>query len=134
MRSVLDQLVEGTGISVEAVVGQCSFVEEQQKIVRQLPGGEYECGAEIVVATPGRLMDHLQQTSGFSFENLRFLVIDEADRLLAQSYHDWVPRVLDAYHNKQTRPSHPLDMSSAPVRVIIVWFVYIYRHSLLISE
>lgn len=35
-----------------------------------------------VVATPGRLLDHLQNTRGFVYANLMSLVIDEADRIL----------------------------------------------------
>lgn len=58
--------------------------------------GEAVSKIDILVATPGRLMDHLTGTRGFSLASLRYLVIDEADRLLSQSYQDWLPRVLDA--------------------------------------
>lgn len=34
----------------------------------------YRCLADIVVATPGRLVDHIDQTQGFSLQQLRFLV------------------------------------------------------------
>jgi ATP-dependent RNA helicase DDX51/DBP6 len=51
---------------------------------------------DVLVATPGRLVDHLDRTLGFTLQHLRFLVVDEADRLLSQSYHSWVDRVLDA--------------------------------------
>ena len=39
-------------------------------------------GVTVLVATPGRLLDHLQNTAAFRTEELRWLVLDEADRLL----------------------------------------------------
>ncbi|CAN0482742.1 unnamed protein product, partial [Ectocarpus sp. 8 AP-2014] len=51
---------------------------------------------DIVVATPGRLLDHLAQTPGFTLQHLRYLIIDEADRLLNQSYQGWVGKVIKA--------------------------------------
>lgn len=42
--------------------------------------GDYLSRVDIVVATPGRLIDHIRKTNGFSLNGLRFLVIDEADR------------------------------------------------------
>ncbi|KAB0377532.1 hypothetical protein FD755_011976, partial [Muntiacus reevesi] len=41
-------------------------------------------GINIVVATPGCLLDHMQNTPGFMYKNLQCLVIDEADRILDQ--------------------------------------------------
>ena len=41
-------------------------------------------------------MDHLNGTPNFSLQHLRFLVIDEADRLLAQSFQNWLAQVLAA--------------------------------------
>lgn len=53
---------------------------------------------DILVTTPGRLVDHLDSTPGFTLQHLRFLVIDEADRLVNQpyKYQNWVGRVLEA--------------------------------------
>ena len=39
-------------------------------------------GVTVLVATPGRLLDHLQSTAAFQTDRLRWLVLDEADRLL----------------------------------------------------
>lgn len=39
-------------------------------------------GVNLLVATPGRLLDHLQNTQGFVFKNVKAFVIDEADRIL----------------------------------------------------
>jgi len=60
---------------------------------------------DILVATPGRLVDHINSTRNFTLQHLRFLVIDEADRLLNQSYHDWLNKVLTA----ASSPVHPRD-------------------------
>ena len=55
-----------------------------------------QSAVDILVATPGRLIDHLDSTPGFTLQHLQFLVIDEADRLVNQPYQQWVGRVLDA--------------------------------------
>jgi len=47
-----------------------------------------EKGVNILVATPGRLLDHLQNTRGFNVANLQCLIIDEADRILEQGFED----------------------------------------------
>lgn len=39
-------------------------------------------GISVLVATPGRLLDHLQNTDPFVVKNLKCLIIDEADRIL----------------------------------------------------
>jgi ATP-dependent RNA helicase DDX51/DBP6 len=64
---------------------------------KTIPAGGIS-GVDVLVCTPGRLVDHLDNTPGFTLQHLRFLVIDEADRLLSQSYHGWIHRVLDNVH------------------------------------
>lgn len=61
---------------------------------------------DILIATPGRLMDHLASTPNFTLQHLRFLVIDEADRLLNQSFQNWLTQVL-AYTRPPVQPIPP---------------------------
>ncbi|KAK8967222.1 DEAD-box ATP-dependent RNA helicase 27 [Platanthera guangdongensis] len=51
-------------------------------------------GVNILVATPGRLLDHLQHTQGFIYKNMKFLIIDEADRILENSFEDDMRQIL----------------------------------------
>lgn len=51
-------------------------------------------GVNILVATPGRLLDHLQNTSRFVYHNMLSLVIDEADRILEQGFEEDMRAIL----------------------------------------
>lgn len=51
-------------------------------------------GVNIIVCTPGRLLDHLQNTKGFVYRNLLALVMDEADRILEQGFEDDLRAIL----------------------------------------
>lgn len=55
---------------------------------------EYNSKFDILIATPGRLVEHIQSTTGFTLEHVQWLVIDEADRLLDDSFQQWVDIVL----------------------------------------
>ncbi|KAG8829541.1 ribosomal RNA processing protein [Serendipita sp. 399] len=48
----------------------------------------------IIVATPGRLQDHLENTKGFSLRTLKYLVLDEADRLLDMDFGPIIDKIL----------------------------------------
>ncbi|KAF4122268.1 ATP-dependent RNA helicase DDX47/RRP3 [Geosmithia morbida] len=48
----------------------------------------------VIVATPGRLVDHLEKTKGFSLRTLKYLVMDEADRLLDMDFGPSIDRLL----------------------------------------
>ncbi|KAF5189698.1 Dead-box atp-dependent rna helicase [Thalictrum thalictroides] len=50
----------------------------------------------IVVGTPGRLVDHLSNTKGFSLRALKYLVLDEADRLLNEDFEKSIDDILKA--------------------------------------
>ncbi|CAG8470704.1 5565_t:CDS:2 [Ambispora gerdemannii] len=51
-------------------------------------------GVNLLVSTPGRLLDHLQNTRSFSVENLRWLVLDEADRLLELGFEETLQKII----------------------------------------
>ncbi|XP_050311179.1 probable ATP-dependent RNA helicase DDX47 [Anthonomus grandis grandis] len=48
----------------------------------------------IIIATPGRLVDHLSNTKGFNLRALKFLVMDEADRILNMDFEVEVDKIL----------------------------------------
>ncbi|RXW21754.1 hypothetical protein EST38_g4090 [Candolleomyces aberdarensis] len=98
VRETFEVLNKGRGLKIGSVSGQQSFAHEQSQLVHDrhsdLLGGSSK--VDILICTPGRLMDHLLGTPNFSLQHLRFLVVDEADRLLAQSFQDWLSQVLSA--------------------------------------
>lgn len=61
------------------VMGGANRSAEQAKLSK---------GVNLLVATPGRLLDHLQSTSGFVFKNIKAFVMDEADRILEVGFED----------------------------------------------
>eukprot|EP00898_Chlorokybus_atmophyticus_P000921 jgi/Chlat1/182/Chrsp1S03106 len=113
VKAVFDAIAPAVGLSVGLVVGRSSIAQEASElVVRQRDNMIYDSiddgddvnpraermasAVDILVATPGRLMSHLEETPGFTLEHLRYLVVDETDRLLRQAYQDWLPRVIAA--------------------------------------
>ncbi|XP_017126457.1 probable ATP-dependent RNA helicase Dbp45A [Drosophila elegans] len=64
---------QAMGVRVCVVSGGTDQMIESQKLMQR---------PHIVVAMPGRLADHLTGCDTFSFDNLKYLVVDEADRML----------------------------------------------------
>ncbi|GAB5369402.1 hypothetical protein AAMO2058_001401400 [Amorphochlora amoebiformis] len=58
-------------------------------------------GATVVVATPGRLLDHLITTKSFNVNNLQVLVLDEADRLLDLGFENDINQILSILDQRQ---------------------------------
>merc|ERR1711994_326237 len=48
----------------------------------------------VVIATPGRLVDHLENTKGFNLKALKYLIMDEADRILNMDFEVEVDKIL----------------------------------------
>jgi superfamily II DNA/RNA helicase len=88
-------------------VGGNDIESSRNKLRTRFPAGG-RSAVDVLVCTPGRLKDHLEQTSaaGFTLQHLRFLVMDEADRLLNQSYHGWISKVTQASNVQNLNTSH----------------------------
>ncbi|XP_041992044.1 DEAD-box ATP-dependent RNA helicase 27-like [Salvia splendens] len=67
------------------VIGGAARRGEAERIVK---------GVNLLVATPGRLLDHLQNTKGFIYKNLKCLVIDEADRILEANFEEEMKQII----------------------------------------
>ena len=52
-------------------------------------------GITVLIATPGRLIDHLLHTKNLSLKNVEWLVLDECDRMLELGYKRDVETILD---------------------------------------
>ncbi|KAK9472798.1 P-loop containing nucleoside triphosphate hydrolase protein [Dipodascopsis tothii] len=110
VRAVVESLARGTSLRVVALRSDRPFREEQALLRAHTP--------DILLATPGRLVDHIRQ-SGLVLGQLRFLVIDEADRLLNQSFQEWVDVLMGAI-DEDARLRAPLTEAwAAPVQKLI---------------
>lgn len=89
----IDQQVEGlayfTGISSAAVYGggDGQIFSQQQKAMRE--------GADIVIATPGRLIAMLTSSGSVDMSSLKHLILDEADRMLDMGFYDDIVRIIN---------------------------------------
>lgn len=75
-----------TSLAVTSVYGGVGY-EPQERALRG--------GVDVVVATPGRLIDHLER-GNTSFDNLEVLVLDEADRMLDMGFAPQINRLVSA--------------------------------------
>uniref|UniRef100_A0A8C4DUX6 ATP-dependent RNA helicase n=1 Tax=Dicentrarchus labrax TaxID=13489 RepID=A0A8C4DUX6_DICLA len=94
---VFTSYTEGTSLKVVMLAGQKTFAAEQASLSEHR-GGMRRSLADIVVATPGRLVDHINKNSGFCLEHLRFLIIDEADRMIDSMHQSWLSQVVKAVY------------------------------------
>lgn len=75
---------------------------------------EYTSKIDILVCTPGRLVEHIKSTPGFTLADINWLVIDEADRLLDQSFQQWTETVMSKL--PKTQANHLTTSSTLQAR------------------
>lgn len=82
--TVFSTLTKQFGIKISCVVGASPIAAEAMMIPK----------AEILIATPGRLVDHVNNGTYLKLEDVRYLILDESDRLLEDSYQQWIDVII----------------------------------------
>ncbi|GAW20107.1 hypothetical protein ANO14919_096030 [Xylariales sp. No.14919] len=85
----IGQQVEALGATIS--VRSCTIVGGLDMVAQGIALGKKP---HVIVATPGRLLDHLEKTKGFKLNSLKYLVIDEADRLLDMDFGPVLDKLL----------------------------------------
>ncbi|AEO70720.1 uncharacterized protein THITE_2122420 [Thermothielavioides terrestris NRRL 8126] len=88
---VLRKIGRNHYFSAGLVIGGKSLKEEAERLGRM----------NILVCTPGRMLQHLDQTAGFDVNNLQILVLDEADRIMDMGFQSAVDALVE--HLPKTR-------------------------------
>jgi ATP-dependent RNA helicase DDX51/DBP6 len=67
-----------------------------EEVVSALPDHVFRPVSKVdtLICTPGRLVEHIKSTPGFTLEHIKWLVVDEADKLLDQSFQQWLDVVM----------------------------------------
>uniref|UniRef100_K3WGR9 ATP-dependent RNA helicase n=1 Tax=Globisporangium ultimum (strain ATCC 200006 / CBS 805.95 / DAOM BR144) TaxID=431595 RepID=K3WGR9_GLOUD len=81
---VLRSLGKAHSFSAGLVIGGKNFKEEQYRLIRM----------NILICTPGRLLQHMEQTANFDPSNLQILVLDEADRILDMGFQQQLTSIV----------------------------------------
>ena len=85
VHQMTERLAQFTSIRTALVVGGLS-ANVQAAALRTRP--------EVVVATPGRIIDHVRNTHSFGLEDLATLILDEADRLLEMGFLEEIKEIV----------------------------------------
>ncbi|PNY27095.1 ATP-dependent RNA helicase dbp6 [Tolypocladium capitatum] len=81
---------------------------------------DFSSKVDVLICTPGRLVEHIDQTPGFSLDYVRWLVVDEADKILAQSFQGWLNLVLEKFQVNKFSARDFSDMDYSGVRKVIL--------------
>eukprot|EP00026_Physarum_polycephalum_P001312 Phypoly_transcript_01313.p1 GENE.Phypoly_transcript_01313~~Phypoly_transcript_01313.p1 ORF type:complete len:815 (-),score=162.39 Phypoly_transcript_01313:291-2735(-) len=77
--------------SAGLLIGGKNIIEEKASIARM----------NILIATPGRLLQHMDETPTFNCDNLRILVLDEADRILDMGFQETMNHIIEFLPQKR---------------------------------
>jgi len=103
----LKELARFTNLTVAAVYGGVSMGAQRHALAR---------GVDIVVATPGRLLDHMENNNA-KFDGVEILALDEADRMLDMGFLPDIKRILQRLPKQRQTLFFSATMPSEIVRL-----------------
>lgn len=95
IKEQFDALGETIGVRTIAITGGVESIAQARALSKR---------PHVIIATPGRLIDHLENTKGFNLKHVQHLVLDEADALLNQDFEKELDMIVSALPHE--RRSH----------------------------
>lgn len=102
------------GVRVVCVYGGAGMDKQQRQL---------KAGCQVVVATPGRLMDHYRHRA-LDLSQVRTIVLDEADEMLNMGFYKDVRHIIDLLKNRES-----LSMFSATISREVLDIGWLYQHN-----
>ena len=109
----LRELAQGTNVKICSIYGGSSMGAQIQAL---------RAGAQIVIGTPGRVLDHLKRRT-MSFSVVRGIVLDEADKMLSMGFFPDVQLIFKSLPKRRQS-----IMSSATFPYTVERLIYQYMH------
>ena len=109
----LRRLASGTNLRIAVVYGGVGYQKQRDA---------FRDGVDVIVATPGRLLDHLRQHA-LRLDRIQHLVLDEADRMLDMGFLPDVRRIID--HCSRRRQTALFSATIPPeIETLIRWAMH----------
>ncbi|KAL9116808.1 MAG: hypothetical protein Q9187_006663, partial [Circinaria calcarea] len=109
--NVAKKLASFTDVTFCQLVGGFSL-REQESVLRSRP--------DVIIATPGRFIDHMRNSASFTVDTLEILVLDEADRMLEDGFADELNEILTTIPKSRQTMLFSATMTSSVDKLIRV--------------
>lgn len=105
----LGQFVQN--LSFGLAVGGLNLRQQEQELKKR---------PDIVIATPGRLIDHIRNSPSFSVDDVEIVVMDEADRMLEEGFEKEMQEIVELLPRKRQTMLFSATMNSS-IKQLIAW-------------